>query len=148
MLLGNADELPDCRHPVDGDIYNIWPRLGHVPVRRHRHRNLLSRASSGKSGVIEEHHAVVHVQTVRHVTAVVKRDLASFRTSGCGELDLESSTVGSERARADYHVGGALVCVGTGEVGRDVVLDAEFGHVVFRRDFVGYGGEYGHLNGV
>ena len=88
------------------------------------------------------------MQTVRHITPMVKRNLNLLRTSRAVELDGGFPAQGMESLDLELDVCGAFAGVGTGEVWRGVDLDLEVCDVVFRGDTVGDGVENGLFDGV
>jgi hypothetical protein len=147
--LRHRNELPNSRHAVADDIDNIRPRRRDVPIRRHGNRHRLRRAAGGETGVVEEQHAMVHMQRMRDEAAMIQRDLNTLGACRDVEGDGKGTAVGLEREGSGQDdVRRAFISVIAGEVGRGIDLDAELGDVVLRRGAAGHGCEDGLLDGV
>ena len=88
------------------------------------------------------------MQRMRDEPPVVQRDFTLLRAGDDIEIDAEGLPIRLQRLGAEYDVRGSFVSVGALQVRRRVAFNAEFGHVVFRGDLVGDGGENGHLNRI
>jgi hypothetical protein len=123
MRLRDHDELTHGRDTVDKDVYNIWASWGNVPVRRHCDGDGLAGAAGLVASVVQESHAVAHVNGVGNESTIVEGNLDSLVVGRCVELDGELGAISLQVLAGKHDVGrtGRVAL----EIGRSVDLVTE-----------------------
>lgn len=127
LRLCDVDELAHGRDAVNKNVDDVRTSGRNAPVRRHGDGDGLGGGASLEASVVEEQHAVAHVNRVGDETTVVEVDLDSLRVGRGGEPDGEGGSISLEGLGGELNSGrtsGVAL-----EVGRGVDLVAELGDV-------------------
>ena len=123
--LDNSHELADRWSSIRDNVDNIRSRRCHVLVGGHGDSNSLSRTIGDEASVVEEEHAMSHVNRMSDKATIVKGDLNPLSTSGSVERDGESRAVGGKVLRREGHCGRTLIGLSTNKIRRCEPLNTE-----------------------
>ena len=123
--LDNSHELTDGWNSIRDNVDNIRPRRRNILVRGHGGSNSLSSGVGDEASIVEEEHAMSHVNRMSNKATIVKGDLNALGAGDRVERDCESRAVGGKVLRREGHCGRTLIGLGALEIRRREPLDAE-----------------------
>ena len=123
--LDNSHKLTDRWNSISDNVDNIRSGRRHVLVRGHGDSNSLSSAIGDEASIVEEEHAMSHVNRMSNKATIVKSDLNSLGTGGGVERDGESRAIGRKVLRREDHCRRTVIGLGSLKIRRREPLDAE-----------------------